>query len=187
MAVGVEIAGIQQAGVVDVAHGGEDVFAEVGVVLFPLGNGFAEAAADGAGAQGTAAGHDRNAFGFDVSAGDFLRDVDKRADEAEIALAGPGDGRQRAEAAGEEDVAEEGFAEIVGGVAEGDDVGVKAAGDLVDGAAAEAAAEVATVIGLLFEEAEGGVVGVAGPCDAETLDIFADGLRRGRGTCLVRR
>ncbi len=67
-----------------------------------------------------------------------------------------GDRRQRAQAAGEHGVAQERLAEIVGGVAEGDHVGAQFAADLVDGAAAEAAAQVAAVVGLVVEQAERG-------------------------------
>ena len=67
---------------------------------------------------------------------------------------------------------------LVGGVAESDDVGVEFAGDLVNGTAAEAAAHVAAVVGLFFDEAEGGAVDVVAPGYAEGLDVFADGFDR---------
>ncbi len=65
---------------------------------------------------------------------------------------------------------------IVGGVTEGDDVGSQAAHDLIDRAAAEAAAQVAAVIGLFLEQAQRGVVGVIGPIHAAGLQIFAQRL-----------
>jgi len=169
------ITGIEKTAGLDIRHRFQDVFAEVGRLLFPFGDGFTDAASHGAGAERTAAGNDGHAFGFDEGFRQFFVDVDQGPDDAEIALAGDGDGRQRADAAGIEDVTEELFAEIVGRVAEGNDIGAEAAGELVDGAAAEAAAEVAAVIGLVFEEFQGRVVGVIGPIDAEGFDVFADG------------
>ncbi len=50
-----------------------------------------------------------------------------------------------------------------------------AARDLVNGTAAEAAAQVASVVRLLREQSNGRVVGVIRPFDAEAADVFADG------------
>ncbi len=163
---------------VDVAHGRQDIFAQMRMFFLPVRKRFADAAADRASAQGTTTWHDGDAFTFAVSAGDFFVDVDQRADQPEVVLARVRDGGKRTEAARVHDVAEEGFAEIVGCVAESDDVGTQFAADLVDGAAAEAAAHVAAVVGLFLEQAQGGVVGVVFPGNAPALDVFADGLDR---------
>lgn len=61
-------------------------------------------------------------------------------------------GRKRAEAPREHGVAQKRFAEIVGGVTESDDIRAQSAGDVVYGAAAESAAEIASVIRLFFEK-----------------------------------
>jgi hypothetical protein len=110
------------------------------MVDFEVREEVSNAASDGARFLGAAAGNDGNSEGFGVATGEGFRDVDERADEAEVFLPGRGDGGQGTEASGEERVAEERLAEIVGSVAEGDDVGSEAAGDLIDGAAAVAAA-----------------------------------------------
>lgn len=117
--------------------------------------------------------------------GKVFRDVKKRADEAELAAAGPDDRGQGGEAPGEHGVAEEGLAEVVGGVAESDDVGAKLAGERVDSAAAEAAAEVAAVIGLIGEQAEGGVVGPKGPGDAVIEHPLPERLNRSEELALI--
>lgn len=172
----VEVAGVEEARGLEVTHGGQHCFLDVGIFFFEFGEEIAQPAAHGSGALRASTGDDGSAEGGGVGAGDLLGDEDQRADEAELLVAGVGDGGQRAEASGEQGVAEEGFAEVVGGVAEGDDVGSEAADDLIDGAAAVAAAEVAAVIGLFVEEAEGGGVAEAGPGDSFFAQVFADGL-----------
>ncbi len=141
---------------------------------FEAGEEIAKSAADGARTLRTAAGNDRNAEVGCVVAGDVLGDEDEGTDQAEIAITRVGDGRKRAQLAGEHGVAEQGFAEIVGGVAEGDDVGSEVLGDFIDRAAALARAEIAAVVGLFLEEIEGGVVAEVGPRDASLLEICAE-------------
>src|ERR1035438_7834616 len=96
----------------------------------------AENAPHGAGALRTSAGDYGNAEVGGIGAGDVFGDEDQGADEAVFAAARTGDGGHGAQAAGEHGVAQEGFAKIVGGVSEGDDVGAQIMGDFIDGAAA---------------------------------------------------
>ena len=180
-----EIAGVEEAVRFDVAHGGEEALFEAGVFFFEFEEDVAEGAADCAGFLGAAAGDDGCGEGAGVVAGEVFRDEDEGADEAEVFLGGPGDGGHSAEAAVVHGVAEEGFAEVVGGVAEGDDVGAHLFADGVDGAAAEAAAEVATVAGLFFDEAEAGFVADVEPFDVALFEIVAEGSDGGEELALL--
>lgn len=182
---GLEEAGIEEAAGFDVAEGIEEGGLEVGVLLLEFVEDGAERAADGSGFQGAAARDDGRGGGTGPGAGEVFGDVEEGADEAELTAAGPDDGRQGGEASGEHGVAEEGLAEVVGGVAEGDDVGAEFAGERVDGAAAEAAAKVAAVTGLLREQAEGGVVGAESPLDAVIEHPLAEGLDGGEELALI--
>ena len=102
-------------------------------------------------------------------------------------LRGPGDGGQSAGAPREQRVAQEGLAEIVGGVAERDDVRAQSAHDLVDRAPAEAAALVAAMIGLLLKQTEGGIVAMIGPVDSARLQIFSKRFERAQKFPLLHR
>jgi hypothetical protein len=82
-------------------------------------------------------------------------------------------GRQRAQLAGEHGVAQQGLAEIVGGVAEGDHVAAQAVGDLVHRAPPVAAAQVAAVLGLVFQQAQRRRVAEIGPGHAARLQVLA--------------
>ncbi len=177
--------GIEKAAGFDVSKGIEQSGLQVRVLLLKFVEDGAEGAADGSGFQGAAARDDGSARGLRPCPGKVFRDVKKRADEAELAAAGPDDRGQGGEASGEHGVAQEGLAEIVGGVTEGDDVGAEFAGKRIDGAAAEAAAEVAAVIGLIGEQAEGGVVGSERPRDAVLEHPLAEGLDGGEELALI--
>ena len=59
-------------------------------------------------------------------------------------------------------------------MAQGDDVGAQFAADVVYGTAAEAAAEVAAVVGLVFKELQGRVVDDVVPVDAAREQPFAE-------------
>src|SRR6476469_4922023 len=83
---------------------------------------------------------------------------------------------ERTEAPGEHGVTQERFAEIVGRVAESDDICSEPAGDAVHGAAAEAAAEIASMIGLFFEKPERGIIFDVSPLDAALREIVAEGM-----------
>lgn len=183
--IGLKEAGIEEAAGFEVAESVEQGGFQVGVLLFEFVEDGAERAADGSGPEGAAARDDRGGGGFGPGAGEVFGDVEKRADEAELAAAGPDDGGQRGEAPGEHGVAEEGLAKVVGGVAEGDDVGAELAGKGVDGAAAETAAKVAAVTGLIGEEAEGGVVAAEGPGDVVVEHPLAEGLDGGEELALI--
>ncbi len=182
---GLEEPGIEKAAGFDVSKGIEQSGLQVRVLLLKFVEDGAEGAADGAGFQGAAARDDRRGGGLRPCPGQVFRDVKKRADEAELAAAGPDDWGQGGEAPGEHGVAEEGLAEVVGRVAESDDVGAKLAGERVDSAAAEAAAEVAAVIGLIGEQAEGGVVGPKGPGDAVIEHPLPERLNRSEELALI--
>ena len=95
-----------------------------------------------------------------------------------LPVAGMSNGRQRAQLAGEQCVAEEGFTEIVGGVAESDDVRLQPVGDFVNGAPAVAAAKVAAVLRILLEQVERRDVVIAGPGDPLLAQEFAQRLDR---------
>ena len=84
-------------------------------------------------------------------------------------------GGQRAQLAGEHGVAQQRFAEIVGGVSEGDHVGAQIVGNLIHRAAAVAAAQIAAMVGLVFEQAQRRRIAKIGPGHAALLQIFADG------------
>ncbi len=129
----------------------------------------------GPGPQGTTAGNHRSALRFGVARGQILRDEHQRPDELEFALTGPGDGGQRAGAARKQGITQEGLAEIVGGVAEGDGIRAQAAHNLIHRAAAEAAAHVAAVIGLFLKQAQGRVVAMIGPVDSARFQVLAHG------------
>ena len=181
----IEETGIEQTTGLDLAHGGEERFFQERVFLLNFTEHIAECAADGAGFLGAAAGDDGRAKLRSKGAGELFGDEDERADEAEIAFAGPGDRRQGTDAAGEHSVAQERFAEIVSRVTEGDDVGFEFAGDFIDGAAAEATADIAAMIGLLCQKADRGRVFDIGPIDTAILEEKADGMNGGQETCLV--
>src|ERR1700733_1811271 len=70
-AIGIEVTGVKQPAVIDVSHRGKDVFAKVGMILLPFGNGFADTATDRSRAQRTTARHNRDALALDVSFGEF--------------------------------------------------------------------------------------------------------------------
>ena len=83
--VGAHVAGVEEAGDVHIAHGGEDVLLEVRVLAFEIREDVAQGAADGSGFLGATAGDDGDAEGFGVGARDFLGDVHQRADQAVFA------------------------------------------------------------------------------------------------------
>ncbi len=58
---------------------------------------------------------------------------------------------------------------------ERDHVGAQAARDLINGAAPEAAAQIASVIGLFVEQPERRIVAMVSPVDAARFQIFAEG------------
>jgi hypothetical protein len=64
---------------------------------------------------------------------------------------------------------------VVRRVSESDHVRAQALADLIDSPPAKTAAEVAAMIGLLIEEAEGRVVGVVAPIDAARLEVLCHG------------
>ncbi len=97
--------------------------------------------------------------------GDVFGDVDERPDQPEVLFARVGDRRKSAQAAREHCISQQ-ITPIVGRVTERDDIRAEAAGDLVNGAPAVAATEIASVIGLLFEQPERRAVVMVGPIDA---------------------
>src|SRR6185436_21017627 len=82
-------------------------------------------------------------------------DVYQGADQPEFLVSGISNSGEGAEAAREHCISQERFTEIVGCMAESDHVGAEAARNLIDGPAPVAAAQVASVVGLLFEQPEG--------------------------------
>src|SRR2546425_801246 len=57
-------------------------------------------------------------------------------------------------------------------MAESDDASAEAPGNLIDRPAAIPAAQVATVVGLLFEQAERGPIVIVGPVDTTTFQVI---------------
>ena len=78
---------------------------------------------------------------------------DQGTDQSEILLAGVSHRRKRLATARVHRVAQEGFAEVVGGVAEGDDVGIQTTHDFINCATAIAATFVAAVLRFGVEQA----------------------------------
>ena len=100
--------------------------------------------------QGTSGAPSRG----DEAARHTLGHENQRPDQPELFVARVCHGRQRAQLAGEQRVAQQRLAEIVRGVAESDDIGPQSAHYLIHGAPAVAAAQVATVLGLVLEQAQ---------------------------------
>lgn len=183
--IGLEEAGIEEAAGFEVAEGAEQGGLEVRVLLFEFVEDGAERAADGSGPERAAARDDRGGGGTGPGARQVFGDVEQRADETELASAGPDDGRQGSQPPGEHGVAKEGLAEVVGSVPQGDDVGAEFARQRVDGAAPEPAAKVTAVIGLIGEQAERGIVAVKGPGDVVVEHPLAEGLDGGEELALI--
>ena len=139
----------------------------------------AEGSADCAGFLGAAAGNDGSGELGGVGGGDGLADVDQGSDEAEVARCGVGNGWKGGHAPGVHGVAEERFAEIVHRVAEGDDIDPHALSDFVHGAATEATAHIAAMVGLFFEEAKAGAILKILPFDAASAKVLAKRLDGG--------
>src|SRR5271170_4249861 len=116
------------------------------VVLLDFAEQAADRLAHGSGPERAAAWNNRRPQGFRVPAGNVLGHENQGPNKPEILLARISDGGQRAYAAGEHGVAQERFAKIVRRVPEGDHIRAQPARDLVDGAAAEPAAQVAAMI-----------------------------------------
>ena len=180
MSIGVEIkkTGVEHAAGFDVAHGRQQRFFEAWVVAFEIGEDVPKAPANGAGFLRTAAGNDRSAQTCCVVTGEVLGDIDERSNKAELVFAGPSDGRKCADATGEHGVAEKRFAEIVGGVTECDDVGAELAGEVVDGSATEATANVTAMAGLTGEKVERRAIFDIGPINPAIAEEGTHGLNR---------
>ena len=71
----------------DVSHGGEHGFFQMGVVDLEIGNDLAEGAAHSAGLEGTDARNNGNPELFGVRARNLFGDIHQRANEAEFAVA----------------------------------------------------------------------------------------------------
>lgn len=102
----------------------------------------------------TDARRDWHARRFRVRAGHFLGHIDQRPDQPEVAGTRPCHGGQCAQCAGEERIAQQGLAEVVGGVAERYYIATELRSDLVDRASPEAAARVTPMTGLLGQQLE---------------------------------
>src|SRR5690606_3583251 len=98
------------------------------------------------------AGNYRRAQGRGILPGNVLGNKHKRPNQTEILLPGVSHRRQGAKASRKHCVPQKRFAEVVGCMAKGNDVGAEFARDLVDGAPSEATAEIAPVIGLLVDK-----------------------------------
>src|SRR4051794_36862238 len=72
-------------------------------------------------------------------------------------------------------------------MAESDHVSSQAARNLVNGAAAEPATEIAAMIRLVCEQLQRRIIGMVRPLHAEALDIFADSLHRREELTLLHR
>ena len=119
--------------------------------LFHFSEKIANASADRPGFLGATTGYHRAPEVAGIFGCERFLYVDEGPYEAEVPVLGIGYGREGTERTSKHRVAEEGFAEIVGGVAKGDYVDIQALTNLVNGAAAEAGAEVAAMIGLLVQ------------------------------------
>ena len=109
-----------------------------------------------------------------------------RTDElAEIFIARVGDRRQCAHTSVNMRVAQKRLAKVVGGMSERDNIGAQPASDLIDGAPPKAAAKIATMIGLFFEQPQRRIVGVISPVHATRLKIFAQRLDRPQKLALL--
>src|SRR5579872_6873914 len=148
------------------------------MVLLQLREQAANGFAHGSGPLRTAARNHRRAQRFREPARDVFIDEHQGADQSEILGARPRHRRQRTDAAREQSVSQERFAEIVRGMPERDYVCTQSSGDFVDSAAAIAAAQVAAVVRLLLEEPERRPVAIIRPVDAALLQIFAERLNR---------
>lgn len=165
---------IEQTACIDPSHSGQEGFLDGGVVALEFGNNIAQAAAHGAGFLRAAARNDGRAKLGGEGSREIFGNVDERADEAELALARPGDRRQGGGSAGKQRVAQERLAKIIRRMAEGNHVGTEFSGEVVDGAAAETAAEIAAMAGLFVEQPQRGSVLNIGPIDTALAQIGAN-------------
>src|ERR1700677_3242052 len=122
------------------------------IVLFDFTEQASYRLAHGTGSLGTAARGDRRAERFRKTRGDVFRHKSQRTNQPEVLFARVSDGRQGAHTAGKHGISKERLAKVVGGMAKRDHVGPQTLGDLIDRATPEAAAQVAAMIGLLFEQ-----------------------------------
>ncbi len=113
-----------------------------------------------------------------VALGERLAGVDERADQAHAALARAGHGRQRGDAAVEQDVPEERLRAVVGGVAEGQRGAAERARRAVEGAPPVAAAHVAAVEDAAGHQVERRRVLADDPLDAEGADLGVEAADR---------
>src|SRR6476646_6578764 len=132
-------------------------------LLLQPGKNLAQRAAHSAGSLRAAAGHNRRSKRLRIRSGDILGDENQRPDEPELAIAGMRHWRQRAELSREHSVAQQRLAELVRRVAEGDHVGSQAARNLVHRPSPVAAAKIATVVRLVFEQSQRRLVAEVGP------------------------
>src|SRR5258707_14680609 len=163
---------------IHVTHGRQQAFFQVRVLYFKLREDVANRPADGAGFLGTAARDNRCAQPGGILPGYVLRHIDQRTNEPEFLFLRIGYGWKSTDAAGEHRIAEERLAEIVRGMAQGDDIGAQTAADLVNRASTEAAAHIAAVARLLIDQSQARTIGDVRPIHPALLQVIAKGRYR---------
>src|SRR4051794_12674477 len=109
----IQKARIEQPAGVYVPHGGQHGFFDVRMLPLQFREDIAKSAPNGAGLLRAAAGDDRDSQRSGVGGCDVFRNEDQRPDKPEVVVFRVGDGRKRAELAGEHRIAKKSLAEIV--------------------------------------------------------------------------
>ena len=86
------------------------------------------------------------------------------------------DGRQRAQPSREQRIPQQRLAKVVGGVPEGDDVGAQTRADFIHCPPAIAAAQVAAMARLLFQQPQRRLIAIVSPFHAALLQVLAQRL-----------
>ena len=111
-----------------------------------------------------------------VSPRHLLGHVDQRTNEPVFPLPRVSDGGKRAQPPGEHRIAQQRFAEVIGGMAEGNDIRFQSPRNLIYRAPSKPAAQIAPMLRLLVDQTDGRIIAVAGPLDTAAGKILSDGL-----------
>src|SRR6185312_10300201 len=170
-AIQIEKAGIEQTSGFDFTHCRKQRLFQMRMIALQFGKDIAQRPANCPRFLRTTARDDGCPETFGKGPRQVFGHIKEGADQAEIAFPGVGDRRQCAQAASKHRIAKKGFAEIVRGMAESDDICAEISRNLIDRATAEPAAQVTSVIGLLLKQPQRRPVLDIGPINTTLFQV----------------
>src|ERR1700680_2667343 len=181
----IQIPRIEQAVRLQISHGRKQRLFQVRVILLDFAKKPTNGLSHRARPQRTTARHDRRSERLRKAAGDVLGHESQRANQPKLLVARVRDWWQRAYSSSEQSIAQERFAKIIRRVAESNDVGAQPASNLIHSPPPVTAAQVATVIGLFFQEPQRGLVLIISPSHAPRLQILTQWFNRPQKLALL--